>query len=315
MGEGVLAYDSLVALHLDARDVGHQPAGRVELLGDDPAPQAEVVAARPHGHHDFLQGAIAGPLADAVDGTLDLPGALVQGREAVGHGQAQVVVTVYADDHLVDAADGILQVADGGGVLLRHGVANRVRDVDRGRSRLDGSLHDFRQEVELRSGRVFGREFNVFAVFLRPVDALDGPAQDFLLGHLQLEFAVNRARGQEDVDARPGGAVQGFPGAVDVVPIAPSQPADHRPFNLPGDRLHGLEVPGRCDGETRLDDINAEFTEGTSHLELLGEVHARSRRLLAVAQRGVEDDQAVVGHVTALPRQTQKALELGVPGP
>ena len=55
-----------------------------------------------------------------------------------------------------------------------------------------------------------------------------------------------------------------------------------------GDILHGLEVTRARHGKARLDDINVEAQELTRDDELLLGVHARARRLLAVAQRGVE---------------------------
>ena len=114
VGEGVLADDRLVALHLDAGDVGHQPAGGHEPLGVDARVGVVVVVPRAQGHDDFFQRAVAGPLADAVDRALDLARAGLDGGQAVGHGQAQVVVAVDADHGLVD---------------VRHAVAERADDV------------------------------------------------------------------------------------------------------------------------------------------------------------------------------------------
>ena len=51
--------------------------------------------------------------------------------------------------------------------------------------------------------------------------------------------------------------------------------------------------PTRGDREPGLDDVDAERREGSGDLELLGHVHARARRLLAVAQRRVEDPDPV----------------------
>ena len=65
------------------------------------------------------------------------------------------------------------------------------------------------------------------------------------------------------------------------------------PWTCAGDGLHRLEVAGRGDGEAGLDDVHAEVLEGAGDLELLGQVHAAAGALLAVAQRGVEDDDAV----------------------
>ena len=70
-----------------------------------PVGQVEVSRARVlHGHDDFFQGAVAGPFAEAVDGAFDLAGPFLHGGQAVGHGQAQVVVAMDAEDDLVDAA-------------------------------------------------------------------------------------------------------------------------------------------------------------------------------------------------------------------
>ena len=102
MGEGVAADDRLVPLHLHAGDVRDQPAGGHEPRRVDPRRRVVVVAAGAQRHHDFFQRAVAGPLADAVDRALDLAGAVFDGRQAVGHGQAQVVVAVDADHRLVD---------------------------------------------------------------------------------------------------------------------------------------------------------------------------------------------------------------------
>src|SRR5918997_1942563 len=78
-----------------------------------------------------------------------------------------------------------------------------------------------------------------------------------------------------------------------------SEPGDHGAVDLAGDRLHGLEVAGAGDGEARLDDVDAEARKLMRDLQLLGGVERDARRLLAVSQRGVEDDDPVV-HVSVL---------------
>src|SRR5207237_6808321 len=88
---------------------------------------------------------------------------------------------------------------------------------------------------------------------------------------------------------------------VDVRPVRARERADDGALDLPPDGLDGLEVPGRRHGESDLHHVHAECGERPRHLELLGEVHARAGRLLAVAQRGVEHDHpialvSVAGH-------------------
>jgi hypothetical protein len=154
--EGVLADHGLVALHGQAGDARHQPADRVQPFGVDAAWQVEVVAARPHRHHHFLERTVAGPLADAVDGALDLPRAFLDRGQRVGHRQSQVVVAVHAEHNLVDVAHILFEMANGGGILLGHRVADRVGDVDRRGAGGNGVLDYLSQKVQLRAGGVLG---------------------------------------------------------------------------------------------------------------------------------------------------------------
>ena len=76
-----------------------------------------VVVPRAEGHHDFFERAVAGPLAEAVDRALDLAGAVLDGRQAVGHRQAEVVVAVNADHRLVDVRHALDEIADDAAVV------------------------------------------------------------------------------------------------------------------------------------------------------------------------------------------------------
>jgi hypothetical protein len=75
--------------------------------------------------------------------------------------------------------------------------------------------------------------------------------------------------------------------------LARARPADDRSMDLARDGLDGLEVAGRGDREARLDDVDAQARELVGDLELLGRVERDAGRLLAVAQRGVEDQYSV----------------------
>ena len=47
--------------------------------------------------------------------------------------------------------------------------------------------------------------------------------------------------------------------------------------------------PGEAIGKAGLDHVDAQLDQGLGDLHLLGQVHARAGRLLAVAERGVEN--------------------------
>ena len=72
------------------------------------------------------------------------------------------------------------------------------------------------------------------------------------------------------------------------------RPQIDRALDLARDRLDGLEVAGRGDREAGLDHVDAEARELLGDLDLLLRVQRDARRLLAVAQRRVEDVDAVL---------------------
>ena len=100
----------------------------------------------------------------------------------------------------------------------------------------------------------------------------------------------------------PRGVLDRVPGGVDVGLVGAREAADHRALDLAGDRLHRLEVAGRGDREAGLDHVHAEPGELLGDLHLLLGVQRDARRLLAVAQRRVEDvDPVLLGYSSAGP--------------
>ena len=80
---------------------------------------------------------------------------------------------------------------------------------------------------------------------------------------------------------------------VDVFRLRSGEPADHRILRPPGDLLDAFEVALARDGEACLDDVDAHLVEQLGDFELLLEGHGGAGALLAVAQGGVENDDAV----------------------
>ena len=69
------------------------------------------------------------------------------------------------------------------------------------------------------------------------------------------------------------------------------------PRDVLGNRADRFEVARRSDREAGFDDVDAQVDQRLGDFHLLGHVHAAAGRLLAVAQRGVEDaDLSGSGH-------------------
>ena len=75
---------------------------------------------------------------------------------------------------------------------------------------------------------------------------------------------------------------------------ARDEPADHRVLGALGDLVDGGEIALRGDRKAGLDDVDAHVVEQLGDLELLLVRHGGAGALLAVAQRGVEDEDAVL---------------------
>ena len=77
----------------------------VELGHINVACERVLVRADHEGGGDLFEGGVAGSLADAVDGALDLAGSCLNAGEGVGYGHAEIVVAVGREDYVFDAGD------------------------------------------------------------------------------------------------------------------------------------------------------------------------------------------------------------------
>ena len=96
------------------------------------------------------------------------------------------------------------------------------------------------------------------------------------------------------MDAAALGGLDRLAGAVDILLAGAREARDDGALGAARDFLHGGEIAVRRDGETGLDDVDAHFVEQLGDFELLVEGHGGAGALLAVAQGGVEDDDAVL---------------------
>ena len=159
----------------------------------------------------------------------------------------------------VDVANVLAQVAKELGKLVRHGVADRIRDVDGGGTGVDHGFDHLREELELGARSVLRRELDVLAKVTRHLHALDGAADDLVLGHVQLVLTVDGAGGEKDMDSPPGGRGDGAGHFLDVIARSSGKPTDDRSLDLAGDGIHRLPVARRGRWKSGLDDIHAEF--------------------------------------------------------
>ena len=100
--------------------------------------------------------------------------------------------------------------------------------------------------------------------------------------------------------------------------MARARPGDGGALDLLGDGDDSFEIAVGGDGETGLDDVDAHVVERFGNLQLFFQRHGGAGRLLAVAQGGVENEDAVFvgvgggGHGSVpISRPRVKALQAG----
>ena len=302
VAEGVFAHDGLVGLDVHARDAADQAAGGVNLGGVHIELDVEQVPAGVQGHNDFLEGGVAGALADAVDAALDLPGAGFDGGQAVGDGQAQVVVAVDGEGYAVDAGDIPADVPEHCLEIGGDGVAHGVGDVDGAGAGLDDFLQHPVKVVGVGAGGVHRGEFHVVAVGTGAGDHIHGHGHYILAVFAQLVHLVDFRGGEEHVDAGAGGALDGVPGGVYVAGDGAGEGADDGAIYFVGDALDGLEVAGGAGGEAGFDDVHLQAGQLAGDLHLFVNGHADAGGLLAVAQGGIQEFY-LSSHVSAFPSE------------
>ena len=195
-----------------------------------------------------------------------------------------------ANDRFIDIRNALKQRPNSRRHFARRRIADRIGNINRRSARCNRRFDYLAEEIDFSSARVFRREFNVRAISLRAFDAGDGARNDLLLGHAQLKLAVNRARRQEDVNTRFLRFFQRFPRAIDIVIDAPRQTANNRALNDAGDFANRLKIAFGRDGKTRFDHVDAEIDQRLRDFQFLLHVHTCARRLFAVAQGGVKND-------------------------
>ena len=293
--ERVAADDGLVGLRMNPGDAGEQLARPVDLGRIHGGLILQAVPAHFKRHHDLLQRRVARPFTDAVDGALHLPGARFDGSERVRHGEPEVVVAMDADHHVLQIGDGAPEMRDEAVVLRGIGVAHRIGNVDGGGTRADRGVEHLGEELVVGPGGVFRTELDVIHEGPGPRHGGHGLLQALLPGDAQLVLEVEIGRRDEDMDARPGRALQRPTRRVDVSGRASREGGDDRALESPGNPLHRRQLIRRADGKARLDNVHAELVQLAGHLELLRRRHGGARRLLAIPQRGVENENPIHG--------------------
>src|SRR5579862_7927153 len=115
---------------------------------------------------------------------------------------------------------------------------------------------------------------------------------------------MNVGSSEENMNARAGRILQGFPCTLNIGAAGASQSCNDRPANHFGDSLDRFEIAIGCDRKPGFNHIDAEAVELVRQTQFLLVVHAATRRLFAIAEGCVENGDAdLLGHVPSFLRK------------
>ena len=215
-------------------------------------------------------------------------------RQAVRDGEAEVVVAVHGDARLVDVRHVLLDVADELRELLRDRVADGVRDVHRRRAGVDALRSACGRRTRGRSAsRPSARTRRRCSTSPRA-----RPSSRAISSTRSLSFSSWCMMWMSELERKTwmrgcSACCTASQQASTSPWTARARPAIAEPRTCFAICRDGLEVAGRRRREPGLDDVDAQALERAGDLQLLLDVQRDAGRLLAVAQRRIEDQYLV----------------------
>jgi hypothetical protein len=276
------------------------------LLGGTGIPLRSATAVHVQGHHHLLERRVARALADAVHGELHLSRPGRHGRQCVGRGEAQVVLAMKREHRARQLGHAHVQLFDQRLHPMGEDVADGVGNIDGPGPRGQRRANDVGDELQVGPRRVHRTELDVVGVAASPLHRRRSHGDHLVPVPPQLVGEVDVAAADEHVDARPRRLAQRLARRVHVGDNGPGEAADARLAHRPCHCGDGLPLAERGAREAGLDHVDAHGGEARGDLDLVARAKADARRLLAVAQGRIEDDD-LLGHGSLLCRATSRS--------
>ena len=209
-------------------------------------------------------------------------------------------MTMHRDDGILDAGGVLPNAADQRAELVRRGIAHRIGDVDGAGARSDSLTQHLVEKLGIGAAGVLGRELDIVAQRAGIGHHLAGAPDNLFAGHPQLVLQVDIRRSDKDVDARPGRVFDRLPGGIHITAHAARQAADRRAAHFTRYTAHRIQVAGRRRREAGLDNVHPQSGKLPGDFDLFARIQRCARRLLAVAQCRIENNDTVLIHGSSL---------------
>ena len=151
-------------------------------------------------------------------------------------------MAVRAEHHTFGTDHIGTQVAEQFANFIGGGIAHGVGHVQCGGAGSHCGVEDVHQKITFGAKRIFGRKLNIIHMLARQRYTHDGVLDHLLAAHVQFELTMQRAGGNEGVDARRGGTVQGACAGFDIAGVAARQCGNRGGAHVAGDGVHRAEI-------------------------------------------------------------------------
>jgi DNA-binding transcriptional LysR family regulator len=302
VSEGVGADHGFIGRDGDSRDRREQAAGGIDFLEADIRRGTETALADVKRYCDFFERGITCAFTDSVDGAFHLAGSRADCGQRIRNGEAEIVVAVRAVNDFWICSEPRADSAKHFAVFIGRGVADGVWKIDDFGACFGSGFRHFAEVFDIAAACVFGGEFHFFRVLATKTHHLAYLSEGFVTLDAQLVLQVEIGGGKKNMKPGVHSRLDGAEGGVNIFLTGSRERRHFTIADFAGDGADSLQIPGRCDGKSRFDDVDAELFELASQAKLFIPVHRKAGGLLAVAQRCVEDVDRV--HLRSYTRQS-----------
>ena len=197
---------------------------------------------------------------------------------------------MHGNGHIFDAVNALTQVLNARTKIPRHVISRGIGNVNDRRTGLHRSLDNTDEELLIGTPGVLGIELNIVHKVASILHGMNCALDGLVLGEMKLVAQMGGRDAQAGMDTRTLGALQGLGSYLDILIHGTCQTAYGAGVtgNL-SDFVNRLKIARAGNRKTGLDNIHVHTHKLARDDELLLGIHAGARRLLTVAQSGIED--------------------------
>ena len=286
------SYNGLVGRNDNTHKAADQTACIYDFARFDIRIEVEIIPARLDGHDHFFKRGIARAFTQPINSAFDLTRAISECLESIDSRHAQIVVAVDTDNSLIDIGHFLTNIANNTTKLVGYCVAHGIGNIDRCRTRFNGSFNYIVEILRLCTRSIHWRKFHILAMRFGSCNRINSHLQN-LIGRFANHGNMERRCPNKRVYARSWRVFQGFTCTVNIFENCARQTANNRAFDLVCNTPHSIVVLIGRYGKSGLDNIDIEPRELMGNFNFFAQRERSPWRLFRISQSSIKNNDAV----------------------